>query len=144
MAKFCNSLNNIKKVEVIEARHLKNINIIHGVGVLLNYWRNFVEIPITELGEVEMVSSIENKSRLITTKLTFHTSTHFDVDNRQLCFRVTTINGSQWLIGTDVHPFAVVNTTDRYPSNVTDKSGCTVVAEYKNTHGMLAILDKYR
>ncbi len=141
MAQVCNILNNIKKVEVIEARYLKNITVINGIGVLLNYWRNFSEIPITSLAEVEMSSAVEDKSRLMTVKLTFHTPKHFDVSDRQLCYRVTTVGGDQFLIGTDSHPYPVTNTTDLFPSVVTDRSGCKVVVEYKNTHGMLSILD---
>lgn len=142
MAQICTTLNNIKKVEVIEARHLNDITVIHGVGVLLNYWRNFVEVPLSGLAEVEMTSEIETKSRLYTVKLSFHSPKHFDVDNRQLCFRVTTVNGSTFLIGTNFRPYVKVVTYDLFPASTTDRSGCTVTAEYKNVHGMLAILDK--
>lgn len=142
MAKYQNVLNNIKKVEVIEARHLSGVYVINGVGVVLNYWRNFTEVPITGLAEVEMSTQIENKIRLITTKLTFHTPGHFEVWDCEVCFRVTTLNGAQWLIGTNCPPYCVVNSVELFPSNVGDRSGCTVAVEYKNVHGMLAILDK--
>lgn len=142
MAQYCNILHNITKVEVIEARYLKDINIIRGVGVVLKYWRNFTNIPLSTLAEVEMTTAVENKSRLFAVKLTAHSPQHFDVADRDLCFRVTTVSGSRYLIGTDTRPFPVVNTVDLFPSSTTEKSGCTIVAEYKNTFGMLPILDK--
>ena len=141
MAKYHNILNNIKKVEAIEARYLNDITVVHGVGVLLHYWRNFFDIPLSALAEVEMLSNIENKSRLVETKLTFHSPCSFDIDDRNLCFRVTTVQGASFLIGTDTLPFPVVSTTELFPGEETGRSGCTVVATYKNTHGMLAILD---
>lgn len=142
MAKYHNVLNNIKKVEVIESRYLNDITVIHGIGVMLNYWRNFNEITLSDLAEVEINSIIENKCRLYSLKLSFHTPDSFDVGMRALCYRVTTVNGSQFLIGTSRHPYPVTSTTELLPSDVTAKSGTSVEVTYKNSHGMLSILDK--
>lgn len=114
MAKYQNVLNNIKKVEVIEARHLSGVYVINGVGVVLNYWRNFTEVPITGLAEVEMSTQIENKIRLITTKLTFHTPGHFEVWDCEVCFRVTTLNGAQWLMFEELKAMENALPCDRY------------------------------
>ena len=39
-------LSNLKKIEVIETRLLQNMTIIPGIGVMLNFWRNFTELPL--------------------------------------------------------------------------------------------------
>lgn len=142
MAKYHNVLQNIKKVEVIEARYLNDITVILGLGVMLNYWRNFTEIPLSDLAEVEINSIMENKCRIYSLKLSFHTPDSFDAGMRDLCYRVTTVHGSQFLIGTSLHPFPVTSSTELFPSSVTAKSGTSVEVTYKNTHGMLSILDK--
>lgn len=142
MAKYHSVLKNIKKVEAIEASFLNDITVIHGIGVMLNYWRNFTEIPLSDLAEVEINSIIENKCRLYSLKLSFHTPESFDAGVRDLCYRVTTVNGSQFLIGTSRLPFPVTSSTELFPSSVTAKSGTSVEVTYKNAHGMLSILDK--
>lgn len=137
-----NILRNIKKVEAIESRYLANVRIIPDTGVFLSYWRSFEEIQITGHAEVEISSRIENNSRIMTAKLTFHSPETFDVANRHLSFRLTTVTGAQYLLGTNIAPYCVVNTTDLYPSETTARGGCTIVAEYTNTSVMLPILDR--
>lgn len=132
---------NIKSISFIESRLLSNITIIPGVGVNLNYWRNWAELPTVGLSECIVTSSIENKSRLFKTKLTAFLSEHFDVADRHLCFLATAVDGERYLIGTDEHPYPITNTEDTMPSRETDKSGCSLTVEYTDTIGLLPVLD---
>lgn len=134
-------LSNLKKIEVIETRLLQNMTIIPGLGVMLNFWRNFTELPLVNLASMEIVSKVENKSRLFTTSIKALLSDHFDLANRKLAFLVTTVNGDRYLVGTNESPFPVANTTDTFPEKESDPSGCTLTVEYTDTLGLLPVLD---
>lgn len=134
-------LSNLKKIEVIETRLLQNMTIIPGLGVMLNFWRNFTELPLVNLASMETVSKVENKSRLFTTSIKALLYEHFDVANRKLAFMVTTVDGDRFLVGTNESPFPVANTNDTFPEKESDPSGCTLTVEYTDTLGLLPVLD---
>lgn len=134
-------LDNINSIHFIETRLLRNMTIIPGKGVLLNYWRNFTELPLVNLASMEVTSKVENKSRTFTTSLKALLADHFDVANRKLAFMVTTVNGDRFLVGTDESPFPVANTSDVFPDKATEPSGCTLTVEYTDIIGLLPVLD---
>lgn len=134
-------LSNLKKIEVIETRLLQNTTIIPGLGVMLNFWRNFTELPLVNLASMETVSKVENKSRLFTTSIKALLFENFDVANRKLAFMVTTVDGDRFLVGTNESPFPVANTTYTFPEKESDPSGCTLTVEFTDTLGLLPVLD---
>lgn len=134
-------LSNIKSIAIIETRLLQNMTIIPGMGVMLNFWRNFVELPLVNLASMQVVSKVDNKSRLFTTTIKALLSEHFDIANRKLAFLVTAVDGSRYLVGTNEAPFPVANTTDDFPEKESDISGCTLAVEYTDTLGLLPVLD---
>lgn len=136
-------LQNIKKIQVIEARLLQNLTIIPGTGVMMNYWRNFTDLPLANLASMETVSKIDNKSRLFTTSIKALMTKHFEVDNRRLAFMVTTVSGDRFLVGTHESPFPITNTSDVFPDKETEVSGCTLSVEYTDTLGLLPVLDSF-
>lgn len=136
-------LHNIKKIQVIESRLLQNLTIIPGTGVMMNYWRNFTDLPLANLASMETVSKVDNKSRLFTTSIKALLTYHFDVDNRRLAFMITTVSGDRFLVGTNEAPFPVTNTSDVFPGKETEASGCTLSVEYTDTLGLLPVLDSF-
>lgn len=134
-------ISNISRIASIEAHRLRNITVIPGMGVMLNYWRDFAELPLASLASMEVSSKVENKSRLFTTTLKALLLGHFDIANRKLCYLVTTVLGERYLVGTDESPFPVSNTTDNFPDKPSDTSGCTLSVEYTDNIGLLPVLD---
>ena len=134
-------LKNIKSVSVIEAKDLANVHFVPGIGAFLDHWRPFDELPVVGLAECSVASAIENRSRVFTTKLTAHLSAHFDVAGHDLCFMIGTVDGERYLIGMSESPYPVVNTEDVMPDRASDKSGCILSVEYKDTLGLLPVLD---
>lgn len=134
-------LDNINSIQIIETRLLRNLTIIPGMGVMLNFWRNFADLPLVNLASMEVASKVENKSRLFTTTIKALLSEHFEVANRQLAFLVTTVSGDKYLIGTNESPFPIANTSDIFPDKPSDQSGCTLTVEYTDTIGLLPVLD---
>lgn len=134
-------LDNIKSIKIIETRLLRNLTIIPGMGVMLNFWRNFADLPLVNLASMEVASKVENKSRLFTTTIKALLSEHFDVANRRLAFLVTTVSGDRFLVGNNESPFPITNTSDIFPDKPSDQSGCTLTVEYTDTIGLLPVLD---
>lgn len=134
-------LANINSIQVIETRLLRNMTVIPGMGVMLNFWRNFSELPLVYLASMEVVSKVENKSRLFTTSIKALLSEHFDVANRKLAFLITTVKGNRFLVGTNESPFPIANTSDAFPDKTSEPSGCTLTVEYTDTIGLLPVLD---
>lgn len=134
-------ISNINRISFIETRRLRNITVIPGRGVMLNYWRDFAELPLVNLASMEISSKVENKSRLFTTSIKALLGEHFDIANRKLAYLVTTVLGDRYLVGTDESPFPVSNTTDTFPDKASDTSGCTLSVEYTDSIGLLPVLD---
>ena len=67
-------IQNIRKVECIEAYHLQHSDIIADRGVWLNVYQQFSPISTIGLSSVEISDKIENKQRIFTTKLTMFRS----------------------------------------------------------------------
>lgn len=136
-------IQNIAKVEYIEARYLQNIIITPNNDVLLRYWRNFHELPIVGLASVTVADQVEHNNRLTTVTLTALTCEKFAVNNRHLAWRVTTVTGDQMLIGTTEVPYPTTTTTENFPDKATEQSGTTLKVEWKTALSLLTILDSY-
>ena len=134
-------LHNIVALSCIECRLLQNLTFIPGQGVMLNYWRNFQELPLVGLASGEVTSKVEDKSRTFTTTINALLSDHFDVANRHLAFLITVADGDRYLVGTAEKPYPIVNTSDALPGKATDQSGCTLSVEYTDTIGLTPVLD---
>lgn len=131
----------VRKIEVIECRYLKNILVIQDKGVLLKYWRNFQSLPTVGLMAVEIKSKVDNQSRLYTTTLTALLAEPFYPDDRHLALRLTTVDGIQFLVGTDEPPYPVINTMLTLAAKPSDQTGCTLSVEYTDRFGFLPVLD---
>lgn len=134
-------LKQIKKVEIIEAKHLTNSTIVGNSCIILEIYRPFDDLDTIGLSSVESSDKIESKARIYTSKLTALLAEKIKVGNRKLCFRVTTVSGEQFLIGTDKSPYPIITFTETYPNSPAAKCGCTMTVTYSNTIPMLSQLD---
>lgn len=133
-------LQNIIKVEFIETRYLKNMVLLGNHEVSLQYWRNFIDLCLVGLASVDVSQNVENGSRLTTVKLTAHTTDDFHVDHRRLAWRVTTVDGKQYLIGINEQPFPVTTVADNFPDKATERSGKTVTVNWQTNLDLLKIM----
>ena len=134
-------LRNICDVSYIEAYKLHNLTYIHGVGVMLNMWRDFKPLPLVGLASCEITSKHEGHQTMFETKLSAFLSEHFDVRDRHLCYQITCVNGDRFLIGDIERPYPITTVQDIMPDKESDKSGCQLSVEYTDTIGFLPILD---
>ncbi len=135
-------LNNIIKVEwIISPRHLRNVVLLDDHQVLLQYYRPFHAICLDGMAACEASETIEDGSRLTTIRLTAHTTEDFQVDGRRLCWRITTVEGAQYLIGLDEQPWPVTTVVDTFPDKATDRSGKTITVTWTTPLGLLRIAE---
>ena len=132
-------LQNINKVEFIETRHLSNMALLGNNEVSLRYWRNFTELCLAGHAAVDVTQTLENGSRLAAVKLTAHTASAFAVGHRRLAWRVTTVQGDVYLIGTAEQPYPVTTVADDFPGKETGRSGKTVTVSWKTPLDLLRI-----
>lgn len=133
-------LQNINKLEFIETRYLSNIVLLGNSQVSLQYWRNFNELCLVGLADVEVRDEIDNGSRLKAIKLTARTAEDFNVSNRRLAWRVTTVQGDRFLIGINERPYPVTTIVDNFPGKATERSGKTIIVTWNTPLNFLRIV----
>lgn len=126
---------------MIESKHLVNSTIVNNSGIFLDIYRPFDELDTIGLSSVESSDKIDNKVRVYTSKLVSFLPERIKAGNKKLCFRVTTVSGERFLIGTDKAPYPVVTFNETYPNSPSAKCGCTMTVTYSNTIPMLSQLD---
>lgn len=135
-------LNNIVKVEwILSPRHMRNLVLLDDHRVVLQYYRPFHALCLDGMAQVEVSEAVDDGYRLTTVRLTAHTTEDWHVDNRLLCWRVTTVDGRQFLIGLDEQPWPVVTVADAYPDKATERSGKTITVTWTTPLGLLHIVD---
>lgn len=135
-------LNNIVKVEwILSPRHMRNLVLLDDHRVVLQYYRPFHALCLDGMAQVEVSEAVDDGYRLTTVRLTAHTTEDWHVDNRRLCWRVTTVDGRQFLIGLDEQPWPVVTIADAYPDKATERSGKTITVTWTTPLGLLNIVD---
>lgn len=132
-------LQNINRVEFIETRYLSKMVLLGNNEVTLQYWRNFIELCLVGLADVEVNQAVDNGSRLTTIKLTARTTSDFGVDNRRLAWRVSTVTGEQFLIGTTEQPFPVTTVANDFPDKATSQSGKEITVSWQTPLNILKI-----
>lgn len=135
-------LQNINKLEYIDTRYLANILLLANDKVTLRYWRNFQTLPLVGLASMDVSQSIDNGSRLTTVKITARSCADFSpMGNQHLAWRITTVQGDQYLVGTTEQPFPVVTVANDFPDKATERSGITVSVSWRTPLDLLHIVD---
>lgn len=133
-------ISNIKSVDYADAADLSAALVVKGRGIILNSSPIFKEISINGLASCEISEKISNNEKIFLKKLQFHTCSPFFTALRHYCYRLTTVTGSTFLLGTADRPYALVTNDESMPSATTAKSGVTVTITHESTLPLLAIL----
>ena len=108
----------INKVEVIDAEYLAS-STFFGKGVKLDDALTFVPLCTIGLATFEISEKVESKNRVFHHSLKAKLSERIDVGNRKLCFRLTAVDGTQYMMGSNSRPyqfFPLVHHSVFYPS----------------------------
>lgn len=121
---------NIKKVERTLANELLSMVPIPGYRAFTPTDIVWTEIPMIKTAEMQIQDQIENKQRIFTTNLKLLTTELLNIEQYNLVFRVTTVDGKSFIIGSSQSPYPTVTNSMDFPKEYTGRSGNTVTITY--------------
>lgn len=116
----------INKVEIIEASQLASSTFL-SKGVYLQNNLEWVSLCLVGLASWEISEKVEGKSRIYHHSLKAKLSERVEVDNHKWCFRLTAVDGSEYILGNDSRPYPMVQQEEAHPSEMA--SSCAVMLE---------------
>lgn len=111
-------LKYIKLVEVIDAG-LLSLSVLGSKGVKLEESLPFETLCTVGLSKLEISDELEAKNRIYVHSLEAVMQERLTVANRKLCFRLTAVDGSQYLIGVCGRPYPIVAQSMSFPAEIT-------------------------
>ena len=137
MSKFVHVI----KIEMAEACTLENLQLVGESSCRFKSQVGFSEISINELVGVTVEDSYENNQKIYTTTATFQTCDKKPLTARQVAFRLTSIDGSQYMIGTSSRPYPIIKERNPFPEKPADTTLKTVTITWKSLLPMLLIVE---
>lgn len=134
-------LVHITKIEFADARSIDGLYVLNGTTCRFVSLPAFSEIGIRELVGVNIEDSYENNQKVYTTTATFNTCDKKHMTLRQTVFRLTSIDGKRYLIGTDSRPYPIIKERNPFPEKPADSALKTVTITWKAPYPMLHIID---
>lgn len=113
---------------------------VYGHACFLSNALIFTNIDIYELVGVRVEDEYENNQRQYTTTATFRTARKIPASTRQCIFRLTSADGTKYIIGTGQIPHPVVKEKEPYPEKPADTTLNTVTVIWKAVYPMLKVL----
>ena len=131
----------VKKIEMVRVEELSPLKIISKTSCMLSREVNFEDIDIQELVGVSIEDSYENNQKVYTTTATFSSKRKKPFVVRGVAFRLTSVNGDRFMIGTKERPFPIIKEKNPFPEKVPDTSLKTATITWKSTLPMLHIIE---
>lgn len=122
----------INKVEVIDAGQLAS-STFFGKGVKLADSLPFVQLCSIGLSTFEITDKVELKNRIFHHKLTVKLAERLVSSGRKICFRLTAVDGSQYMLGSDSRPYPVIGQNDSHPSDAGQPCAVMLDVTWKST-----------
>ena len=121
----------INKVEMIDAGQLSSSTFFKQ-GAKIPEDLPFVELCTVGLSNFEISDKVENKVRIFHHSLKSKLVECIEIGNRKLCFRLTAVDGSQYMIGTDSRPYPLVQQEDLHHSELSQSCAVTLDISWKS------------
>ena len=134
-------LVHVNKIEIADACTLGGIQIVGESSCRIKTQPSFSEICIRELVGVTIEDSYENNQKVYTTTATFNTYDKQPMTVRQAAFRLTSVDGKSYMIGTDSRPYPIIKEKNPFPEKHTDSTLKTVTVTWKSLMPMLLIIE---
>ncbi|MCH3994133.1 MAG: hypothetical protein LKE54_03610 [Prevotella sp.] len=133
-------LIHIVKIEETKAQNLIDVEIL---GEHLCHFKtivNFTEINKFGLAEVTEEDSRENNQRIWTTTIKYNTKNKKSSSERRMAYRLTTIDGTQFLVGTYDRPYTITKNSNPFPGKPTETTLRSVTITWKAPIGLMYII----
>lgn len=134
-------LIHVKKIEMAGEGDPLPVKITSETSCLFTGEVYFSPVELHELVGVEVEDAYENNQRIYTTTATFTTSCKKPLAGRRAAFRLTSISGERYLIGTGSRPFPVIKEKNPFPRKPADTTLKTVTITWRSTLPMLLIAE---
>ncbi len=139
------SIKYINRVEAITPRQLRGIEIAASTddgipAVHLVCWRNSVALDMSGLASMECESAVENGVVVHTATLTATLPGLAGPVPPACCFLMTAVDGSRWLMGTDMRPYPRVSYTRNLPQSPGDACVSQLTATWVSTVGIMRVI----
>lgn len=134
-------LVHVNRIEMVSVDSLASMRIVSDTSCRVPVGITFTEICINELVGVTIDDDIENNQKIFTTTAVFATSNKKPLTDRRLAFRLTSVDGKKYMIGTYGRPFPIIKERNQFPEKPADSSLKTVTVTWKATLPMLRIIE---
>ena len=130
----------ITKIESTPSPSLSGMKMVSFDSCRLPFGVVFTSINTVGLVDVKMEDSLEDNQKIFTTVVTFQTPDKVPSKKSRLSFRLTSANGSQYLVGSYARPYAIIKETNPIPGKAGDSIMKTVTVTWKSSSPMLYIV----
>ena len=134
-------LVHVHKIEMADASNLGSLRVVGEASCRFKSLAVFSEIHIHELVGVTIEDSYENNQKVYTTTATFKTCDKMPLTVRQVAFRLTSVSGQQYMIGTGSRPYPIIKESNPFPEKPADSTLKTVTITWKAPLPMLLVID---
>lgn len=134
-------LVHIHKIEFIDSSDLSGMKILTQHSCRIPNGVNFCEIEsLSGLVGAKTEDTMDDGEKVYTTTVTFQMKCKMPTEERRVAFRLTSIDGNQFLVGTDIRPYPVIKENNPYPEKPGDSVLKQVTVTWKSPYPMLLIL----
>ena len=127
------------KIEMIRIEDLNSLQVTSPTTCRMKSSLFFTDLEIQDLVGVTVEDSYENAQRKYNTTVTFKTPCRKLLALSRMAFRLTDVNGNQYLVGTNSRPYAIIKELQTFPDKVPDSSLKQFTITWKSMHPMLLI-----
>lgn len=135
-------LLHIHRIDCCEAYHLASAIVLpETASVLLREPIPWKRLPMVGLATLETSEAVEKGVRKHTAKLTATLcGGRLPLPSRPLAYRLTCVNGRQYLLGTADPPFPLTAQEVKMPGNAAETSAVALVVSWTSTNAVLEFL----
>lgn len=137
---YMSNLVHINKVEFARIAEVLSMQLVSHASCRFKSFVNFKPICIEGLASVRIEDASENNQIVYTTSLSFRTKDKTPMAERKLAFRLTSVNGAQFIIGLPYRPYPIIKENNPYPDKPGDDTLKTVQVTWKSLHPMLFLV----
>ena len=132
-------LVHIIRIEEIDTSKLYDMEVLGPHLCRLKSNVNFKKINICGLVEVTEEDNYENNEQTWTTTIKYTTKDKKTKGNRRKAYRLTSVDGTVFIVGTYERPYPVEKESNPYPSKETGSTLRTVTVTWKAPYGLLYV-----
>ena len=133
-------LRHICKVEYCAAYHLKSAIILPAqTKALVREPMPWQELPLVGLASLEVTDEVENGVRIYTSKLTATLCKSFLHPKYPSAFRLTDVQGKQYLLGTAHNPYPLISQTESVGENASSQTAYVITIQHKAENSLINI-----